>query len=78
MHPKLFVLRRPVCFALAATLVLPLGARGDERSGDVILQAQAVVAHDGMVVAQEGRAAQIGADILKRGGNARAAARCSR
>ncbi|HVV60953.1 MAG TPA: gamma-glutamyltransferase [Pseudolabrys sp.] len=33
-------------------------------------QAQAVVAHDGMVVAQEARAARIGADILKRGGNA--------
>ena len=43
-------------------------ARGDERSA--VLDAQAVVAHDGMVVAQEARAAQIGADVLKRGGNA--------
>jgi len=30
----------------------------------------AVTAHDGMVVAQEARAARIGADVLKRGGNA--------
>ena len=68
MDPKLFALRRSLCFALA--LVLPFGARGDERSGGVILNAQAVVAHDGMVVAQEARAAQIGADVLKTGGNA--------
>src|SRR3954465_4230383 len=31
---------------------------------------QAVTAQHGMVVAQEGRAALIGADVLKRGGNA--------
>ena len=70
MGPKFFALRRFLCLALAATLVLPPGARGDEHSGGVILNAQAVVAHEGMVVAQEGRAAQIGAEILKRGGNA--------
>src|SRR5262249_48037934 len=69
MYPQLFALRRFVCLALAATIVLPLVARGDERA-DVIATAQGVVAHGGMVVAQEARAAQIGADILKNGGNA--------
>src|SRR5262245_65635264 len=69
MYPQLFALRRFACLALAATIVLPLVARGDERA-DVIATAQGVVAHGGMVVAQEARAAQIGADILKNGGNA--------
>ncbi len=68
MHPQFFAPRRLVCFALVAMLALPLDARGDEHGA--LLTAQAVVAHDGMVVAQEGKAAQIGADILKRGGNA--------
>ena len=49
--------------------MLPLVARGDERA-DAIATPQGVVAHGGMVVAQEARAAQIGADILKSGGNA--------
>src|SRR6516165_12111574 len=70
MHPNFFVLRRFICFALAATVALPLAARGDERPADGITAAQGVVAHGGMVVAQEARAAQIGADILKNGGNA--------
>jgi gamma-glutamyltranspeptidase / glutathione hydrolase len=34
------------------------------------LHAEAVAAHDGMVVAQEARAARIGVDILRQGGNA--------
>ena len=70
MNSKLFALRCFVCLALAATLALPLAARGDERAGDAIVAPQGVVAHGGMVVAQEARAAQIGADILKNGGNA--------
>jgi len=70
MHPQLFALRRFVCFALGATIALPLAARGDERAADAIATPQGVVAHRGMVVAQEARAAQIGADILKNGGNA--------
>jgi len=70
MHPQLFALRRFVCFALGATIALPLVARGDERAADAIAIPQGVVAHGGMVVAQEARAAQIGADILKNGGNA--------
>ena len=59
MHPKLLALRRFVCFALAAAVVLPLVARGDERA-DAIAAPQGVVAHGGMVVAQEARAAQVG------------------
>ena len=70
MHPQLLALRRFVCFALAATIVLPLVARGDERAADAIATPQGVVARGGMVVAQEARAAQIGLDILKNGGNA--------
>ena len=69
MHPKLLALRRFVCFALAAVVVLPLVARGDERA-DAIAAPQGVVAHGGMVVTQEARAAQVGVDILKNGGNA--------
>ena len=70
MNPKSFASRRLVCFALAGTIVLPLVARGDERAADAIATPQGVVAHGGMVVAQEARAAQIGLDILKKGGNA--------
>jgi gamma-glutamyltranspeptidase/glutathione hydrolase len=68
MHLKLFAPRRFICFALAATVALPLAARADE-CGEM-LNAQSVVAHGGMVVAQEACAARIGADILKNGGNA--------
>jgi gamma-glutamyltranspeptidase/glutathione hydrolase len=53
-------------FALIVALTLPFAARSDEQIG----HAQAVVAKNGMVVAQEGIAAKIGADILERGGNA--------
>jgi gamma-glutamyltranspeptidase/glutathione hydrolase len=70
MHTQLFAPRRFVCFALAAIIALPIVARGDERATDAIAAPQGVVAHGGMVVAQEARAAQIGADILKGGGNA--------
>ena len=70
MHPQLFAPRRFVCFALAAIIALPLVARGDERAADAVATPQGVVARGGMVVAQEARAAQIGADILKSGGNA--------
>src|SRR5262249_50607583 len=70
MNLKIFVPRRFICFALAAAVALPLTARGDERAAPIDASAQAVAAHGGMVVAQEARAAQIGADILKNGGNA--------
>jgi len=69
MNPQSFGLRRFICFALAVAVALPVLARGDERP-DNFEAAQGVVAHGGMVVAQEARAAQIGADILKNGGNA--------
>ena len=64
MHPQLFAPRRFVCFVLAAIIALPLVARGEERAADAVATPQGVVARGGMVVAQEARAAQIGADIL--------------
>ena len=70
MHPQLFPPRRFVCFVLAAIIALPLVARGEERAADAVARPQGVLARGGMVVAQEARAAQIGADILKSGGNA--------
>jgi gamma-glutamyltranspeptidase/glutathione hydrolase len=57
---------RLASFALIGALTLPFAARGDEQIG----HAQAVVAKNGMVVAQEATAARIGADILRQGGNA--------
>jgi gamma-glutamyltranspeptidase/glutathione hydrolase len=59
------VLRLASC-ALIGALTLPIAARSDEQIG----HAQAVVAKNGMVVAQEATAARIGADILRQGGNA--------
>jgi len=62
---------------LAVALVLATGAfayaqsrSGMESTLRTMPPAQAVVAPHGMVVAQEARAARIGADILKQGGNA--------
>ena len=52
--------------ALAGALASPTLALSQDRIG----HAQSATAHDGMVVAQEGRAARIGVDILKKGGNA--------
>ncbi len=57
---------RLACVVLIAALALPVTARSDEQIG----HAQAVVAKNGMVVAQEATAARIGADILRQGGNA--------
>jgi gamma-glutamyltranspeptidase/glutathione hydrolase len=59
------VLRLASC-ALIGALALPFAARSDEQIG----HAQAVVAKNGIVVAQEATAARIGADILRQGGNA--------
>ncbi|HYA04960.1 MAG TPA: gamma-glutamyltransferase, partial [Xanthobacteraceae bacterium] len=57
--------------ALAGLLALPLLARGADRNPDTpIGPAQSATAANGMVVAQEGRAARIGVDILRQGGNA--------
>jgi gamma-glutamyltranspeptidase/glutathione hydrolase len=57
---------RLASFVLIGSLTLPVAARSDEQIGN----AQAVVAKNGMVVAQEATAARIGADILRQGGNA--------
>ena len=58
---------------LVVTICLPASAQ-DQRRGSYIPAAagtvHAVVAEHGMVVAQEKIAARIGADVLKRGGNA--------
>jgi gamma-glutamyltranspeptidase/glutathione hydrolase len=51
---------------LIAAVALPSAALAEDQIG----HAQEAVARDGMVVAQEERAARIGVDILKRGGNA--------
>jgi gamma-glutamyltranspeptidase/glutathione hydrolase len=55
---------------LRCVVWLPAGAAAEDRDADAIGHAQAVVAHDGMVVAQEAGAARVGMDILRRGGNA--------
>ena len=64
-------------FALAGLLALPLLsplltslARGDSGLAPEFTRAPAVTAQNGMVVAQEALAARVGADILKKGGNA--------
>jgi gamma-glutamyltranspeptidase/glutathione hydrolase len=62
-----------VALAVAAAFCVPAGAQ-DIRHGAASIgdpyAAHAVVAQHGMVVAQEKIAAHIGADVLKRGGNA--------
>ena len=63
-NPQRSSILRFACVALVAALAQPAW------SADQIGQAQAVVAKNGMVVAQEGIAAKIGADILQQGGNA--------
>jgi len=66
--PKV-MLPRLVCLALA--VALPLVALGEDRSPTAeVGYAHGVVAHDGMVVAQEASAARVGVDILQKGGNA--------
>jgi gamma-glutamyltranspeptidase/glutathione hydrolase len=63
-------LRTPLALALAVLLALPLGVRGEDAVAPETGRAPAVTAAHGMVVAQEALAARIGADILRRGGNA--------
>jgi gamma-glutamyltranspeptidase/glutathione hydrolase len=66
-----FLAPRRASLALACVLALPVSAFAQDRNPEAgFPQAQGVVAHDGMVVAQEARAARIGVDILQRGGNA--------
>ena len=54
---------------LSFTFALLFGALAQAQA-PAIAPAQSFAAHNGMVVAQERRAARIGVDILKRGGNA--------
>jgi len=70
--PNLKSMSRRFCFsALACGLVLPVIALAQDRGADSqIPAAQNVVAQNGMVVAQEARAAGIGNDVLQKGGNA--------
>jgi gamma-glutamyltranspeptidase / glutathione hydrolase len=66
--PKLKVLSRRFCLPLLAfCVVLPAVALTQEAQ---IPPAQGVLTQNGMVVAQEARAARVGNDILQRGGNA--------
>ena len=51
---------------MIGTAALPITARSDGQIG----HAQAVTAANGMVVTQEARAANVGAEILQKGGNA--------
>src|SRR6516162_5147639 len=60
----------PALLALVGALFLPLLARGESSQPAPIVHAQSVTAPNGMVVAQEAMAARVGADILRRGGNA--------
>ncbi len=56
--------------ALVGLLALPLPALAEDHSDVQIGRTPAVTAAHGMVVAQEAIAARIGADILRKGGNA--------
>jgi gamma-glutamyltranspeptidase/glutathione hydrolase len=63
--------RRLTCFVLALTLAFSFAVRAEDRGPDAaIAHAEGVLAPNGMVVAQEARAAHIGVDILQQGGNA--------
>jgi len=64
-------IRKLTSLTLVGVLALPIAALSQDRRPDAeIGRAQAVVANNGMVVAQEARAARIGVDILQKGGNA--------
>ena len=56
--------------ALISALALLLFGPSAVRADPAIFRAQAVTAQNGMVVAQETIAARVGADILRKGGNA--------
>jgi gamma-glutamyltranspeptidase/glutathione hydrolase len=65
-----FSLRKLPAIVALCVLAPALAARGDVRRDADTGQAQAVTAANGMVVAQEAIAARVGADILRKGGNA--------
>src|SRR5665213_1405938 len=57
-------------FFIAGLLVAALASSAHAQRALQFPPVQAVTAHHGMVVAQESRAARIGAEVLKQGGNA--------
>jgi len=57
-------------FAFIISFVVALAAHAQDAQAPAIPPAQGILAHNGMVVAQESRAARIGIEILDRGGNA--------
>ncbi|MGC1357661.1 MAG: gamma-glutamyltransferase [Xanthobacteraceae bacterium] len=61
---------RAASWALTGALALLLSGPSAARADPATFRAQAVTATNGMVVAQEAIAARIGADILRKGGNA--------
>jgi gamma-glutamyltranspeptidase / glutathione hydrolase len=61
---------RTASSALIGVLALLLFGPSAARADPAIFRAQAVTAQNGMVVAQEAIAARVGADILRKGGNA--------
>jgi gamma-glutamyltranspeptidase/glutathione hydrolase len=71
LNLRSLLLSRRSYIAVACALALPAAGLAEDRTpDDGIFHAQGVVGHDGMVVAQEARAARIGVDILQKGGNA--------
>ena len=60
----------PLALLLFSTLAFAQSSPQLDTTRVVIPPAQAILAHNGMVVAQEQRAARIGIEILDRGGNA--------
>jgi gamma-glutamyltranspeptidase / glutathione hydrolase len=61
---------RTLPFAMALLLSAAAHAQQLESTRPIIPQTSGLLAHNGMVVAQESRAARIGVEILDRGGNA--------
>src|ERR1700678_740135 len=61
---------RAASSALIRALALLLSGRSPSRADPALARAQAVTAANGMVVAQEAIAARVGAEILRKGGNA--------
>jgi gamma-glutamyltranspeptidase/glutathione hydrolase len=78
MDSRMTPLRQGIAFRISSAIgalilvavLLPPAARGEGRLDPDIGHAPTVIAHNGMVVAQEAIAAKIGADILQKGGNA--------
>jgi gamma-glutamyltranspeptidase / glutathione hydrolase len=70
-NTRSFLLRCCAGFVPVCCVALPLIAFAqDQSSPPAIGRAENVVAHNGMVVTQEARAARIGVDIMQKGGNA--------